>query len=247
MALITNRRNAVAYTRSTLAGGTEAWDVLRQHNLRNTYAGSGGIDDKSGIPNGHNMGAILLPLKAGGMSVFQDAAEITATSADAKMGRPITASSSCAITVTNAQLDKIASLAGSAALTITATASITSAAALVGSAACAITPSATLGGIIPAAGSSSCTLTPSVTISALAFMEAEAGGPTPLSPEGLADAVWDTLLSDHQDTGTAGKALSDAGGSGNPWSALLADNNDTGTFGERVQKLLTTAKFLGLK
>lgn len=30
------------------------------------------------------------------------------------------------------------------------------------------------------------------------------------------------------------------------WGALLADNNDPGTFGERVQKLLTSAKFLAL-
>jgi hypothetical protein len=33
----------------------------------------------------------------------------------------------------------------------------------------------------------------------------------------------------------------------NPWSALLSSNNSSGTFGERVQKLLTVAKFLGLK
>ena len=37
------------------------------------------------------------------------------------------------------------------------------------------------------------------------------------------------------------------GSAGNPWSALTADNNDAGTFGSLVQKLLTVAKFLGLK
>lgn len=32
-----------------------------------------------------------------------------------------------------------------------------------------------------------------------------------------------------------------------PWDALLVDNNDSGTFGQRLQKLLTTSKFIGLK
>ena len=82
---------------------------------------------------------------------------------------------------------------------------------------------------------------------ALAHMNAEAGGPTPLSPEGLASAVWDTVLADHQEIGSTGKALNDAGSAGNPWSADLASNNTSGTFGYLVQKLLTVAKFLGLK
>jgi len=75
----------------------------------------------------------------------------------------------------------------------------------------------------------------------------EIGASDPLSPEGLASAVWDTVLADHQDAGTTGAALGDASSAGNPWSALLDDNNDPGTFGDRVQKLLTVAKFLGLR
>jgi hypothetical protein len=37
-----------------------------------------------------------------------------------------------------------------------------------------------------------------------------AGGETPLSPEGLARAVWSSLLTEYQETGTFGKALADA-------------------------------------
>ena len=44
---------------------------------------------------------------------------------------------------------------------------------------------------------------------------------------------------------TAIKAKTDA--ISNPWNADLASNNTAGTFGERIQKLLTVAKFLGLK
>jgi hypothetical protein len=47
-------------------------------------------------------------------------------------------------------------------------------------------------------------------------------------------------------TNSAG-LIETGGGSSNPWSALLGANNTAGTFGERVQKLLTTAKFLGTK
>ena len=70
---------------------------------------------------------------------------------------------------------------------------------------------------------------------------------TDLSPENLAAAVWDKQLSDHQDVGTAGKALTDAGAAGNPWSAELTSNIDPGTFGEHVQKLLTKIFYLGSK
>jgi hypothetical protein len=63
----------------------------------------------------------------------------------------------------------------------------------------------------------------------------------------LADAVWDEATADHSTAGTTGKALQDAGSAGNPWSALIASNNTPDTFGWFVQKLLTVAKFLGLK
>lgn len=61
-------------------------------------------------------------------------------------------------------------------------------------------------------------------------------------------AVWNALTTDYNEAGTMGKALSDAGGSGNPWSTPISGNTDAGTFGEKVgKKLLTTSKFLGLK
>ena len=64
----------------------------------------------------------------------------------------------------------------------------------------------------------------------------------------LADVVWDELIANHLTAGTTGKALSDAGGAGNPWGTPVAGNTDAGTFGELVgKKLLTIAKFLGLK
>jgi len=64
----------------------------------------------------------------------------------------------------------------------------------------------------------------------------------------LANVVWDELTAGHTTAGTTGKALIDAGAGGNPWSTTVSGNTDTGTFGELVgKKLLTVAKFLGLK
>jgi hypothetical protein len=249
MALRTNRLNAQSYAAGIFAGSAEAWAVKRTHLLKNTYAGQGGIDNLSGIPNGYNTGAMLLPLKAGGMSSFNPAIlNLVSSDADAKMGKALEGSAVLAITNTNAQADQIIPMIASDILAITLyNAEMSAGVQAVASSTMLISVDASLGGIIPTEASSACLITPDVDMTANAFMEAAAGGPTELSPQGLANAVWDTVLADHLDAGTAGSALSDAGSAGNPWSALLDDNNDPGTFGERVQKLLTIAKFLGLK
>jgi len=60
--------------------------------------------------------------------------------------------------------------------------------------------------------------------------------------------IWDEPIASHLTAGTTGKALSDAGSAGNPWSSTITGNTTAGTFGELVgKKLLTIAKFLGLK
>lgn len=60
--------------------------------------------------------------------------------------------------------------------------------------------------------------------------------------------IWDEPIANHLLVGTTGKALSDAGSAGNPWGSPVEGNTAAGTFGELVgKKLLTVAKFLGLK
>ncbi len=96
------------------------------------------------------------------------------------------------------------------------------------------------------AGSTTVALTPYATGTLDADIEVSGTGET-LTAESIAEAVWEALTSAHTNTGTMGKALQDASSAGNPWASLLVDNNDPGSFGERLQKLLTTGKFLGLK
>lgn len=249
MALLTNRFNAQSYNQAVFAGSAEAWAVKRLRLLQNMYASQAGVDDLSGIPNGYNTGLMLLPLKAGGMSSYNPAIlNLVKTSADAKMGRALEGSVTLSIVSTNAQADQIVPMIASASLAITLSdAGMSAGVQAVADSTMSMAGNASLGGIIPVQATSSCVMTPDVDMTALAFMVAEAGGPTELSPEGLAAAVWNAVLADFQEAGSTGEALSNAGGAGNPWDSLLSANNDPGTFGERIQKLLTTGKFLGLK
>lgn len=69
-----------------------------------------------------------------------------------------------------------------------------------------------------------------------------------ITPSEVANAVWDEATASHIIAGTMGKAMNDAGSAGNPWSSPIVGNTTPGTFGELIgKKMLTVAKFLGLK
>lgn len=192
MALKNNTRSLGNISATSIAG-SEAYGISKLRLLVNLYADeSNSIDNLSGVPRGYNMGALVLPLRPGGMSVFEQPTVLTRLNADAKMGINMVASSAMSLAVLNSDADQIVSGAGSSSMALTpATASLTSAVSADASAAMALTPSAELGGIIPVDASSTFALTPAVDMSALAFMDAAAGGPTPLSPEGLALSLLD--------------------------------------------------------
>lgn len=58
---------------------------------------------------------------------------------------------------------------------------------------------------------------------ALMDIEATIRGYGDLTPEGLRDAVWNAILANYPDVGTAGNTLANAGAGGNPWSAIIED------------------------
>jgi len=49
--------------------------------------------------------------------------------------------------------------------------------------------------------------------------------------------MWDEQLSKHIDSGSAGKALADAGAGTNPWDVAVSGHTSAGTFGELVFKI----------
>lgn len=57
------------------------------------------------------------------------------------------------------------------------------------------------------------------------------GSVTGLTNDTIADQVWDEILSGHAGVGSAGAALSAAGGSGDPWSTALPGAYGAGTAG----------------
>lgn len=64
----------------------------------------------------------------------------------------------------------------------------------------------------------------------------------------IEDSVLDAMTADHQTTGSVGKAISSAGTAGDPWNTVMSGYTDPTTFGGFIsKKLLTVAKFLGLK
>lgn len=191
--------------------------------------------------------AIIMPIKPGAISSYTLSNGAIIPNVDLIPAYNLEASASAAITVTNAQLDQIVSAVANGTATISVVnAILAGAATLQANGTLTLTSNASIGAIFSVTADSNGQITANTNLTALAFMNAEAGGPTPLSPEGLAQAVWNENLTDYTGA-TAGQALKDAGSAGNPWSANLADNQTEGTFGWFVQKLLTLGKFLGLK
>lgn len=246
MALVRNGRNI--FQNPGNFGGAVALQSgnFVKGGLRNRFT------QLSQLFGGYNNGALqpssfILPQKSGAISSFTGNNLTLTPTANLIPALPMNASGSITLTVTNAQLDQVIQLIANGVLALTGNANLAAAVSATASSAFTLSSSASLGGIFPVMASSTLTLSGNAALTAKAFMEASAGGPTELSPEGLANAILDALLADHNNAGTVGEALNSIGASGNPWSSDLSSNNAPGTFGERVQKLLTTGKFIGLK
>lgn len=217
-------------------------------NGRNRFAG--GLDNKFGAyPNGNLApSAFIMPQKSGSISTYTLSFSNIQPNVNLIPARNLEASTTSTITVTNAQLDQIVSAVANGTATISVVnAILAGAATLQANSVLQITSNANIGAIFSVTANANGEITVSSNLTALAFMNAEAGGPPPLSPEGLANAVWSSLAADNNEPNTMGEKLNDAGSAGNPWAANLVDNNTPNTFGWFVQKLLTVAKFLGLR
>ncbi len=250
MALTRNVRN-IYQNPLRNSGGFLAHEVggSIKGGLRNRFYGA--FNQRfGGWPQGYLHGSsFVLPQKPGAMSSQTIAQAIVSGSGALTPAYPMAGASTATLSIVNAQLDQIVSAVASGSLSLTAASALLAAAAS-GSASATIALSkldALCGAIFSVTAEGTIVLSPSSSLTAIANMEAEGGGPTPLSPEGLAQAVWEAQIALYSSPGTTGEALNNAGSAGNPWDSLTSANNDPGTFGELVQKLLTVAKFLGLK
>jgi hypothetical protein len=178
-----------------------------------------------GYANGHLApSSFVLPMGSGSISSYtESSAAITQGVVVLTSGLPMSGSSSMVITATNATMSLLAEMIASGALVLSVNSALLSTLQnMIASGSMTLSVlSSTLGGIFSMSASGTLVLTPSVTMEADAFMVATAGGPTPLSPEGLAEAVWNSIAADFNTAGTMGEKLNGAGSAGNPWTEVI--------------------------
>lgn len=242
---------ALRFFGATLSNGTSPYIESSSNKLpggsRNIFASDAGIDPLSSKPAGaRHPVAWQMPQKAGGLASRNSTHITFSDTANAVLGLPASGTSTITFTQTGTG-GLIVSGSGSASITFSQTGTILSIAAGSGSATVTLSGSALIGALAGLSATGTVTLSPAATINAIGYLSGLSTSETEFSANALAQAVWEAAASDYNTAGSMGEKLNDAGAAGNPWAALLVDNGDPGTFGERVQKLLTTAKFLGLK
>ena len=201
-------------------------------SLRSNYDKAGSIRSSEyhfgkfyAIPQGYSTPyAYLMPRVYNFISSYTSSNGLIEDNALLAGGRNLEAPMSANIVLVNAQLDQIVTFIASSLLTFTTVnAQIDASVNLQASAILQLTSSASVGAIIDVLASANIAITPNVLLTALGHMNAEAGGPTPLSPEGLAEAVWSAVLTDYVGDGMAGLIVQEI-------KANLKKKLDVGTF-----------------
>lgn len=150
-----------------------------------------------GYANGHLApSSYILPTQPGALSSYTEAsAALTQTVIILTPALPMDASGTLTLTANSLTVDQIIALvAAGAGILAVDSAVLSSAVSAVANNTMSISGIAELGGIFPTSASSAMILVPNVTATARAFMTATAGGPDPLSPQGLANAVWERAV-----------------------------------------------------
>lgn len=164
------------------------------------------------ISEGLSDKAIILPQRAGRIaSRFEPVADVTNNQLNLAAGRNANISASIEMVNQSMDLVKLISMFIDGTISLINTNSNLAAAAQMGASGnITVSSNASLGAIIDILVNGEINVTSNATINALANIGFDGGGATPLSPEGLARAVWSSLLSEYQDDGSFGKALADA-------------------------------------
>lgn len=204
-------------------------------------------------PDGYGVGLAIFPaLKSGGISSFtriEGSGTLTASAISARLSSAELTGSGDLTADLSALVQAAAALAGSGSITQAEMLAVSAlSAALAGSGSIS---QANLSSIVPmeAALAGTGTVANTTNLTGLGSLTAsiEIGASDPLSPTSLATSVWSADISGYATSGTAGKKLNDASSGANPWDELTSSHTTSGTFGLLLQKLLSVAKFLGLK
>lgn len=208
------------------------------------------IADTSAIPDGYSAGgAWLLPVKAGGMSSWQ-AQFGMAGAGSAIAGGPMDGTG--AITFTgDGGLSLTVGLSGDGSLSVVGAAGLALTIALAGNGAIVFAGESGLSMIVPIDGAGSFGLAGDGALRGDLDLEGSWGGAAPLSPEGLATAVWGALAAQNNNPGTMGDLLNAAGGGGISGAVIdqiadavwaWAETVTPGSKGDELAKALRAAK-----
>jgi hypothetical protein len=168
--------------------------------FRNRFAGgtNGLTKIFGGYANGHlGPSSFVLPQSSGSISSYTESRASMAQGVIVlTLAIPADASGSMVLTANTASLDLLVELIASGTLVLSVDSAVLSSAVdmIVNGSMNITVNSAILGGIFGILANGTMIIVPSGTITAEAFMEAASGGPTPLSPEGLANAVWSQII-----------------------------------------------------
>lgn len=251
------QKNAMTYRNGTSTAGAYSANVI--NNLtqsgrnRNIYANVYVLKNNA-CPVGYTAPYnYVMPQTNGGLGSYKNiGASAGISTATIAGGKNAEAALAASIALTNANMGLIISLVASLSASISVSnaslAAILNMVANTLAATGTLTPP-TLGAIasVIASLTANGTISSSSMVDSKGFMTADITPYTELSPQTLAAALLNAILADFNEAGSVGEALNNVGAAGNPWDAALSSNNTAGTFGERVQQLLTLAKYMGLK
>ena len=191
----------------------------------NTQIGTdgGGFARTASTPDGYGMKTPFPPIKAGGISAWNDPVAQVSMTGNLLQGGPMEGVATVTIDQSGG-LSMVVGLSGSAAVvTLTGNSMVLRmTVGLTGSGAFQLTGDNNLALIVPFEGAGTVmTMGPGGTdLRERLSMSGEWTPFTELSPENLARAVWESLLANYQGDGTAGKALAAAGSGGVDYNAL---------------------------
>jgi hypothetical protein len=124
----------------------------------------------------------------------------------------------------NADLQVIANLAATIACDLsTVDAQLASVAAASATIACSGSIAADLGAIVGLSANIAASGAIATNVVALYHLEAEISSQTELSPQNLAESLWNSVAADYNAAGTMGEKLNDAGSASNPWTEVIED------------------------
>lgn len=162
----------------------------------------------------------IAPIVAGGMG-GRAYGEFTGT-ASLLQGGPMTAPATMAITMGTPSMSLTVGMTAPWTGAYTPSANLRMTVGMEATYTAAFTGASNLAMIVPLGNTTfTAAFTGSADLKGDLSMTASFGGAEPLSPEGLARAVWEALAADYNTAGTMGEKLNGAGSAGNPWTEVI--------------------------